>query len=66
MDPNAWRDRSKEDRFTACGILGIDAGHMLWLIHEWAERNRTFHNFAPKYIENCEGVLAFQTRGFLH
>ncbi|KAI9787510.1 MAG: hypothetical protein M1839_000040 [Geoglossum umbratile] len=30
--------------YIACGVLGIDPNHMLWLIKEWAERNHTFHN----------------------
>lgn len=37
----------------ACGILGIDSNHMLWLIKEWAERNRFFHNKIRLYISDC-------------
>jgi len=29
---------------TACGILGIDPNHIVWLMKEWANRNRTFYN----------------------
>ncbi|KAI9808903.1 MAG: hypothetical protein M1826_004020 [Phylliscum demangeonii] len=35
---------------TACGVLGIDPYHMLWLIKEWGERNRTFHNQIRQYV----------------
>lgn len=45
----------------ACGVLGIDPTHMSWLIKEWAERNRTFHNQARQYISDCHwGSLAEQ------
>lgn len=37
----------------ACGVLGIDAEHMLWLIKEWGERNRMFHNHIREYINDC-------------
>ena len=37
----------------ACGVLGIDRNHMLWLIKEWAERNRTFHSQIRQYISDC-------------
>ena len=39
--------------YIACEILGIDANHMLWLIKEWTERNRTFHNQTRQYISDC-------------
>ena len=45
----------------ACGVLGIDSIHMLWLIKEWAERNRIFHNQIRQYISECHwGSLADQ------
>ncbi|KAL6718707.1 hypothetical protein ACLMJK_002941 [Lecanora helva] len=37
----------------ACDTLGIDHHYMCWLIEEWAERNRTFHNFCREYIRDC-------------
>lgn len=47
--------------YIACGVLGIDPYHMLWLIKEWAERNRIFHNQIRQYISNCHwGRLAEQ------
>ncbi|KAI9772749.1 MAG: hypothetical protein M1840_000344 [Geoglossum simile] len=39
--------------YIACGVLGVDPNHMLWLIKEWAERNRTFHNHIRQYISEC-------------
>ena len=42
--------------YIACGVLGIDANHMLWLIKEWGERNRIFHNQIRQYISNCHWV----------
>ena len=39
--------------YIACGVLGIDPNHILWLIKEWAERNRTFHNQIRQYISDC-------------
>lgn len=39
--------------YIACGVLGIDPNHMLWLIKEWAERNRIFHNQIRQYISDC-------------
>lgn len=41
----------------ACGVLGIDSRHMLWLIKEWAERNRIFHNQIRRYISDCHWHL---------
>ena len=38
---------------TACATLGIDADHMLWLIEEWAQRNRMFHNSIREHISDC-------------
>ena len=47
--------------YIACGVLGIDPDHMLWLIEEWAERNRFFHNQIRQYISDCHwGSLAKQ------
>ena len=40
----------------ACGILGIDASHMSWLIKEWAQRNRMFHNQIRQHISDCHFV----------
>lgn len=37
----------------ACGVLGIDSDHMEWLIQEWADRNRIFHNQIREYISNA-------------
>ncbi|KAL8721791.1 MAG: hypothetical protein Q9225_001591 [Loekoesia sp. 1 TL-2023] len=37
----------------ACAVLGIDPKHMLWLINEWAERNRFFHCQIRDYISDC-------------
>ena len=37
----------------ACGVLGIDSSHMSWLIQEWADRNRMFHNQIRQYISDC-------------
>lgn len=39
--------------YIACGVLGIDPNHMLWLITEWAERNRIFHNQIRQYVSHC-------------
>jgi hypothetical protein len=39
--------------YVACGVLGIDPNHMVWLIGEWAERNRIFHNQIRQYISEC-------------
>lgn len=39
--------------YIACGVLGIDPNHMLWLIKKWAERNRIFHNQIRQYISDC-------------
>ncbi|KAI4127372.1 MAG: hypothetical protein LQ338_003248, partial [Usnochroma carphineum] len=39
--------------YTACGILGIEPEHMVWLIQEWGDRNRIFHNQIRQYISNC-------------
>ena len=36
-----------------CDVLGIDANHMLWLIKEWTERNRTFHNQIRQHFFDC-------------
>lgn len=41
----------------ACGVLGIDSEHMLWLIEEWAQRNRLFHNSIRQYISDCHWHL---------
>ena len=40
--------------FSACDALGFDKDHMLWLIGEWAQRNRTFHNSIRDYISDCK------------
>ncbi|KAK3169991.1 hypothetical protein OEA41_009376 [Lepraria neglecta] len=51
----------RKNVYIACGVLGIDAIHMLWLIKEWGERNRIFHNQIRQYISNCHwGRLAEQ------
>ena len=36
--------------YTTCGVLGIDPIQMLWLIEEWAKRNRVFHNHIRRHI----------------
>ncbi|KAA6407219.1 MAG: hypothetical protein FRX48_09021 [Lasallia pustulata] len=47
--------------YIACGVLNIDPNHMLWLIKEWAEKNRIFHNQIRQNISNCHwGRLAEQ------
>ena len=47
--------------YVACGVLGIDPNHMLWLIKEWGERNRIFRNQICQYISECHwGRLAEQ------
>ena len=47
--------------YAACGVLGIDPTDMSWLIKEWAERSRAFHNEACQYISDCYwGRLAEQ------
>lgn len=38
----------------ACGILGLDSNHVEWLIQEWAERKRRYHNSIREFIINCE------------
>ena len=38
-----YQDNYSRLGFTALGT-SIDSNHMLWLIKEWAERNRVFHN----------------------
>jgi len=43
----------RKDVYVACGVLGIDPNHMTWLIGEWAERNRIFHNQIRQYISEC-------------
>ena len=39
--------------YDACNVLGIDYSHMVWLIKEWGERNRVFHNQIREYISHC-------------
>lgn len=47
--------------YVACGVLGIDPNHMSWLIKEWAERNRIFHNQIRLHIRDCNwGYVAEQ------
>ena len=54
-------DDLRKHVYIACGVLGIDPDHMLWLIKEWAERNRFFHNHIRQYISDCHwGSLAKQ------
>ena len=43
----------RKDVYVACGTLGIDAEHILWVIREFAERNRMFQCSIRQYIENC-------------
>ena len=43
----------EKDVSIACAILGIDSRHMRKLIHEWAERNETFHNQIRQHIIDC-------------
>ena len=51
----------RKNVFIASGVLGIDPYHMIWLIKEWGERNRVFHNQIRQYISNCHwGRLAEQ------
>ena len=62
--PNLWQDIAGElagedvnnlrkHMKVACGVLGIDPIHMSWLIQEWADRNRIFHNQIRRYISDC-------------
>ena len=37
-----------------CQVLGIDADHIIWLIHEWADRNQKLHNQAREDIIGCD------------
>jgi len=46
-------DDLRKHVYIACGVLGIDPNHMLWLIKEWADRNRTFLNQIRQYISDC-------------
>lgn len=39
--------------YIACGVLGMDPHHMLWLIEQWGDRNRIFHNQVRQYITDC-------------
>jgi hypothetical protein len=39
--------------YVACGVLGMDPHHMLWLIEQWGDRNRRFHNQVRQYITDC-------------
>ena len=39
---------------SSCDALGFDSGHMLWLIEEWATRNRMFHNNIRQHISDCD------------
>ena len=39
--------------YIGCDVLGIDANHELWLIKEWAERDRTFHNQIRQHFFDC-------------
>jgi hypothetical protein len=43
----------RKNVYVACHVLGIDPNHMVWLIGEWAERNRIFHNQIRQYISEC-------------
>lgn len=38
----------------ACEVLGIDSDHMVWLIKEWGDRNRIFHNQIREFISNAQ------------
>ena len=50
-EPNMGNLRNEV--YIACGVLGIDPDHMLWLIKEWAERNNMFHNQIRQFISEC-------------
>jgi hypothetical protein len=39
--------------YIACGVLGMDPHHMLWLIEQWGDRNRIFHNQVRQYVTDC-------------
>ena len=43
----------RKHMIVACGVLGIDACHMSWLIQERAERNRMFYNQIRQHISDC-------------
>ncbi len=47
-------DNLRTNVHSACEALGFDADHMLWLIGEWAQRNRTFHNSIRDKISACD------------
>ena len=62
--PSTWTDIAdklagadvtglRKNVYGACDALGIDPEHMLWLIEEWAQRNRVFHNSIRQYISEC-------------
>ena len=56
VDFEGWQGRyqnnSSEIGFTMRDT-SIDSNHMLWLIKEWAERNRVFHNQIRQHISDC-------------
>ncbi len=33
--------------------FGIDSNHLVWLIEQWGESNRTFHNHSRQHIGHC-------------
>ena len=54
---NADMTDLRKSVYVACDTLGLDANHMLWVIQEWAERNRTFHNQIRQHILDCRWSL---------
>jgi len=46
-------DNLRRHAHVASGVLGIDGNHMIWLIKEWAQRNRIFHNQIRQNISDC-------------
>lgn len=63
--PRTWTDIADElasadvaglrkNIYGACAALGIDPQHMMWLIDQWAQRNRAFHNAIRQHISECD------------
>ena len=63
--PRTWTDIADElasadvaglrkNIYGACAALGIDPQHMMWLIDQWAQRNRVFHNAIRQHISECD------------
>lgn len=44
----------RQNVYSACQALGIESQHMIWLIEQWAQRNRAFHNAIRQHISECD------------